>query len=91
MGRLLHAEGSKALAAWVEPLQAMLYRGQVTEMLQPLQALHFVGPGSKQKRKVLAAATGYLEKRVELMKYGQWREADLVLASGVVEGAGTMW
>ncbi len=29
----------------------------------------------------------YLSKRVDLMQYGVWREQDLVLASGVVEGA----
>jgi hypothetical protein len=87
VGRLLHAEGSQELAAWVEPLQEMLYQGQAEELLGRLRALHFAGPGSKQKRKIQAQAIAYLEKRVDLMKYGQWREADLVLASGVVEGA----
>lgn len=87
VGRLRHAEGSKELAAWVEPLLEMLYQGQVEELLQRLRALHFAGPGSKQQRKVHGQAVKYLQKRVELMKYGQWREQDLVLASGVVEGA----
>jgi hypothetical protein len=87
VGRLLHPEGSEELAAWVGPLQEMLYQGRAEEMLKQLRALRFAGPGSKQKRKVLGQAIGYLEKRVGLMEYGQWREADLVLASGVVEGA----
>jgi hypothetical protein len=87
VGRLLHAEGSQELADWVEPLQEMLYQGQAEEMLKQLRTLHLAGPGSKHKRKVLAGAIKYLQKRVELMKYGQWREQDLVLASGVVEGA----
>jgi hypothetical protein len=87
VGRLLHAEGSQELANWVEPLQELLYQGQVEELLKRLRALHFAGPGSKHKRKAQGQAIEYLAKRVELMKYGQWRQADLVLASGVVEGA----
>src|ERR1051326_4682122 len=87
VGRLLHADGSQELADWVAPLKEMLYQGQVEELLAQLRALHFAGPGSKQKRKVLDGAINYLDKRQGLMKYGQWREADLVLASGVVEGA----
>ena len=87
VGRLLHPEGSEKLEAWVEPLQEMLYQGQVEELLKQLRGLHFAGPGSKRKRKVQELAIGYLQKRVGLMKYGEWREEDLVLASGVVEGA----
>jgi len=75
------------LAAWAEPLQELLYQGQVEELLVQLRGLHFAGPGSKQKRKVQEQAIKYLAKRVSLMKYGDWREQDLVLASGVVEGA----
>jgi hypothetical protein len=87
VGRLLHAEGSQELADWVESLQERLYQGQLEELLKRLRALHFRGPGSKQKRKVQNQAIAYLQKRVALMKYGEWREQDLVLASGVVEGA----
>jgi hypothetical protein len=87
VGRLLHAEGSQRLADWVEPLLELLYQGKVEELLERLRALPFHGPGSKQKRKVHDRAIEYLQKRVALMKYGDWREQDLVLASGVVEGA----
>jgi hypothetical protein len=87
VGRLVHAEGSQELADWVEPLQELLYQGRVEELLERLRALHFAGPGSKQKRKVQGQALEYLRKRVGLMQYGPWREQDLVLASGVVEGA----
>ena len=41
----------------------------------------------KGKRKKLKAVIGYLEKRTRMMEYGKWREQDLVIASGVVEGA----
>ena len=29
----------------------------------------------------------YLNARVKLMDYGRWRDQDLVIASGIVEGA----
>jgi hypothetical protein len=87
VGRLLHAEGSQELADWVEPLLDLLHQGKVEELLERLRELHFAGPGSKQKRKVHGVAMEYLQKRVGLMKYSEWREQDLVLASGVVEGA----
>jgi len=87
VGRLLHAEGSQELAAWVEPLAELLYQGQVGELLGQLRGLGFRGPGSKAKRQAQGKAIKYLEKRQGLMSYGPWREQDLVLASGVVEGA----
>jgi hypothetical protein len=87
VGRLLHAEGSAALAAWVEPLSEQLYEGQAAQVVQQLQRLTFVGPGSKQKRKVQQESVGYLQKRLGMMHYQEWRQQDLVLASGVVEGA----
>lgn len=87
VGRLLHAEGSATLTDWVEPLQELLYQGKVEELLGLLAGFTFAGPGSKAKRQTQGAAVAYLRKRVGLMKYGEWREQDLVLASGVVEGA----
>jgi hypothetical protein len=87
VGRLLHAEGSQELAAWAEPLEGLLYQGEVGELLVRLGAVSFVGPGSRGKRQAQEKAINYLRKREGLMKYGEWREQDLVLASGVVEGA----
>jgi hypothetical protein len=87
VGRQIHKEGSEELAAWVEPLQQLLYEGKVEELLTRLRELKWCGPGSKGKREVRRKAVNYLQKRQELMKYGEWRERDLVLASGVVEGA----
>jgi hypothetical protein len=87
VGRLLYAEGSRELAAWVEPLADLLYQGRVEELLEQLRTLHFQGPGSKHKRQFQSKAIAYLHKRVLLMQYGVWRAQDLVLASGVVEGA----
>jgi hypothetical protein len=87
VGRLLHAEGSEELAAWVEPVAELLYQGEVKELLTRLEGLQFRGPGSKAKRKKQMKAVEYLKKREGLMQYGKWRGQDLVLASGMVEGA----
>jgi len=87
VGRLLHAEASAALAAWVEPLAELLYQGEVQALLARLEAIECRGPGSKAKRVAQEQAVAYVRKRQGLMRYGAWREQDLVLASGVVEGA----
>jgi hypothetical protein len=91
VGRLFHAEGSTELSRWVEELEELLYKGHVRALLQRLeQELRVVslrGPGTKEKRQVLEAVIGYLGARVKLMDYGRLRKEDLVIASGVVEGA----
>jgi hypothetical protein len=91
VGRLFHREGSTELAEWVEPLEELLYRGHVRALLgrleQEVQGISLRGPGTRQKREVLKKVISYLEARVKLMDYGRLRKEDLVIASGVVEGA----
>ena len=91
VGRLFHREGSAELTSWVEELVELLYKGHVRALLDRLkQAMRGIsprGPGTKEKREVLKRVTDYLEARVKLMDYGRLREKDLVIASGVVEGA----
>ena len=91
VGRLFHQEGSAELAGWVEGLEALLYRGHVRTLLRRLEGelrnISRHGPGTKVKRGVLEQVIGYLEARVKLMDYGRWRKDDLVIATGVVEGA----
>jgi hypothetical protein len=91
VGRLFHREGSAELTRWVEDLEELLYRGHVRTLLRRLeQAMRNVrlrGPGTKEKREVLKRVIGYLEARVKLMDYGRLRKQDLVIATGVVEGA----
>jgi hypothetical protein len=91
VGRLFHPEGSAELSCWVEELETLLYKGHVRALLQRLeQELRGVsrrGPGTKEQRKVLKAVMTYLEARVKMMDYGRLRKEDLVIASGVVEGA----
>ena len=91
VGRLFHREGSPELTRWVGGLEGLLYKGHVRTLLRRLeQALRGVsprGPGTKAKRQVLRQVIGYLGALVKLMDYGRLRQQDLVIATGVVEGA----
>jgi hypothetical protein len=90
-GRQFHPEGSDELRAWVEPLEGLLYQGRGEELLRRLDRelgrVSRRGPGTKGKRQTLGRVIDYLRKRVKLMDYEAWRQQDLVIASGVVEGA----
>jgi deoxycytidylate deaminase len=91
LGRRYHAEGSAALQALVGEWKELVYAGRAAALLDRLRQLlaqvapH--GPGTKGKRKALASVIGYLEPRLAMMDYAAWREQDLVIASGQVEGA----
>lgn len=91
LGRHYHAEGSAELKAWVEDLKVLVYAGQAKELIECLETLlrqtpkH--GPGTKARRAALASLIGYLQPRLDMMRYGEWIAKDLVIASGQVEGA----
>jgi hypothetical protein len=91
VGRLFHREGSVELTCWVEGLEELLYKGHVRALLsrleQEMRGVSRRGPGTKEKQEVLKRVIAYLEARVKLMDYGRLRKEDLVIASGVVEGA----
>jgi hypothetical protein len=91
VGRLFHPEGSPEWARWVEEVEELLYKGPVQTLLrrleQELSGVSCRGPGTKQKRETLERVMAYLSCRVKRMDYGTWRAGDLVIASGVVEGA----
>jgi hypothetical protein len=91
LGHHFHAEGSEALKEWVEDLKALVYSGKAKKVVKRLKKLlrqapkH--GPGTKGRRQALASLIGYLGPRLDMMRYGEWLEQDLVIASGQVEGA----
>ena len=68
-----------------------MYAGRAEELVVRLQKLQnqvpLNGPGTKGKRRGLKRVIGYIEPRVSMMQYATWREQDLVIASGQVEGA----
>lgn len=90
-GRLFHAEGSQELEQWVEPLNALLLRGRVDALLKRLRKILKLipkrGPNTKSKRDTLEKQIEYFEARREMMHYDEYHREDLVLATGVIEGA----
>jgi hypothetical protein len=90
-GRLFHAEASEELADYVGELQELLYQGKAAEIVarlrQQWERTPSRGPGNHNRRTTLQKIINYLEPRLDLMQYGTWKEKDLVLASGQVEGA----
>jgi hypothetical protein len=91
LGRHYHKEGTEALKAWVDDLKTLLYAGAATQLVEVLHGLlrdePLHGPGTKGRRTALTKQIGFLEKRLAMMRYGEWLEQDLVIASGQAEGA----
>jgi hypothetical protein len=91
VGHRFHKEGSAELKAWVEDLKTLLYGGRAAELVERLrgywQQVPVHGPGTKGQRDTLKTVIGYLEPRLSMMRYQEWIEQDLVIASGQVEGA----
>ena len=91
LGRHYHEEGSEALAAWVEDLKALVYEGKAKKLLRHLRKLLRAvapnGPGTKARRKALKSVIGYVSHRLDMMRYREWLDQDLVIATGQVEGA----
>ncbi|MCH7729579.1 MAG: hypothetical protein IH991_24340 [Planctomycetes bacterium] len=91
LGRLFHKEGSDELAAWVEPLQTLLLSGRIKTLLKRLRTIYesipLHGPNTKSKREGLEKQIAYLDEREPIMHYDEYKCADLVLATGVIEGA----
>lgn len=90
-GRLFHEEGSPELAQWVDPLNRLLLDGRVDALVKrlkkTLKSIPRRGPNTKNKRETLAKQIEYFEERREMMRYDAYHREDLVLATGVIEGA----
>jgi hypothetical protein len=89
-GRAFYPEGSAELARWVNELRELLYqsgRKLVARLRQMQQGIACRGPGTKRKRAALDSLLRYLEPRRRMMCYGKWLQQDLVIATGVIEGA----
>jgi hypothetical protein len=90
-GRLFHEEDSAELEAWVKPLNDLLLAGQVDRLLKRLRKIQSSvarrGPNTKKKREGLQKHIEFYESRREMMQYDKYHRDDLVLATGVIEGA----
>jgi hypothetical protein len=91
VGRVLHGPSPDAVAHWVEDQRELLYSGRAAQLVTGLKALKLTLSARAQrdalKREALRELIGYLEKRLSMMAYRDLIEADLVIASGIVEGA----
>ena len=91
LGRHYHPEGSEALTAWVEDLKELVYEGKAKTLVKRLKKLlrkvPHNGPGTRGRRKALKSVIGYLRNRLDMMRYREWLDQDLVIATGQVEGA----
>ena len=91
VGRHYHEEGSDELQAWVEKLKKLLYAGKAKALVRRLRKLlgevPLNGPGTKGRRKTLKSVIGYMRRRLDMMRYREWLEQDMVIATGQVEGA----
>ena len=90
-GRLFHEEDSPKLKQWVEPLNRLLLGGRVDSLLKRLKrilkSVPLRGPNTKKKRETLTEQIKYFAERKEMMRYDEYHQEDLVLATGVIEGA----
>jgi hypothetical protein len=91
VGRVLHGPSPDAVAHWVEDQRELLYSGRAAQLVTGLKALKLTlsarAKRDAAKREALRELIGYLEKRLSMMAYQALIEADLVIASGIVEGA----
>ena len=75
----------------MEDQRELLYRRRAAQLLTGLKALRLTLSARAQrdaaKREALRELIGYLQKRLSMMAYQDLLEADLVIASGIVEGA----
>lgn len=91
-GESLYREGSQQLKDWVENHKALLYAGDVEQVLHEIvsrrDSIPKTGPGNKGKRKRLGEVAQYLVNRgPERMNYDELLQRDLEISSGMVEGA----
>ena len=91
VGRTFHPKGSDELVEWVEEKRELLYIGKVSQLLAILKELKLSlssrAKRDQKKRDKLSDLIRYMEKRPSMMHYQQLIDEDLVIASGIVEGA----
>ena len=91
VGRTFHKEGSQQLEQWIDEKREFLYTGKTTLLLINLKnirkSLSKRAKRDKSKIETLNTIIQYMEPRLDMMNYQKLIEEDLVIASGIVEGA----
>src|SRR6266704_5059685 len=91
VGRVLHGPDPNAVAHWVEDQRELLYTGRAAQLVTGCKTFKLTLSARAQrdaaKRETLSDLIGYLHKRLSMMAYKDLLEDDMVIASGLVEGA----
>ena len=91
VGRTLYGPDAARVDSWVEDQRERLYTGRAPELVTGLKALKLTlsarAKRDAAKRDALSELIGYLDKRLSMMTYKALIEEDMVIASGIVEGA----
>src|SRR2546422_9967115 len=91
VGRVLYGPDPDAVAHWVEEQRELLYTGLAAQLVTGCKAFKLTlsarAKRDAAKRETLSDLIGSLQKRLSMMAYKDLIEADLVIASGIVEGA----
>lgn len=90
-GQVFYLQGTSELKEWVGQQLAALREGRVSTVLDTLRAgletIPKTGPGNKGRRARLADQLRFLENHRARLRYAELRADDLVIGSGVIEGA----
>jgi hypothetical protein len=90
-GQCLFAENSGDLKDWVSQQLARLRSNKIPELMKELRTVHSEipksGPGNKGRRKRLTKVIRHLEEHRTRMPYKSFRDEDLDIGTGSVEGA----
>lgn len=90
-GQVFYAQGTPELKEWVGQQTEAMRNGRIRAVLDTLRnaqaAVPKTGPGNKGRRTRLAKQLDFLEKNESRLRYAEMRADDLVIGSGVIEGA----
>lgn len=95
VGRALYKsetnEDRAELEQWIETHRSLLYEGKAKALLEILIAtnnsLSKRAKKDEKKKEKLEKIIGYMKTRLSMMDYKKLIDADMVIASGVIEGA----
>jgi hypothetical protein len=79
--------GTAAGAAWAEDACAVLVQGQITTLVEVIQALPSVAPPPGQRRSVPEVEADYFARNAERMHYPLFRAQGMQVGSGIAEAA----
>lgn len=83
-----HPEGSQEAEEWVKERTLRILRGEVSQVVKGIRQSATKRKLRGGKREAVDAATKYLYRNRARMRYNEYLEQGLPIASGAVEGAG---